>query len=185
MVDTVAKARSGPMTEAEFLAIEKDGFKYEFVNGEAIRMPTGMRHDELVAWLISLLMPFARGLGRIIGPDAGYRMVGGNIRCPDVSFVRKDRFPDGKVPNTFGDFAPDLCVEVLSASETGAAVFTKLGEYFASGAGLVWLVDPERERVSVYRSELDIAVYGREDTLTGEDILPGFECKVREVFDTV
>src|SRR2546421_13009404 len=106
------------MTEEEFLRLPDDGRKYELVNGEAMEVTAGMRHDEYGARVIFLLFPSARGRGALCGSQAGYRMTDGNIRSPDVSFTLKERFPEGRSPEGFADFAPDLCIEVISDSES-------------------------------------------------------------------
>ena len=38
---------------------------------------------------------------------------------------------------------------------------------------LVWVIEPVAKTVTVYRSEADIEMLTREDTLTGEDVVPG------------
>lgn len=47
---------------------------------------------------------------------------------------------------------------------------------------LIWLVYPSSQTVTVYRSLHDIRVYTREDTLSGEDVLPGFTLPLRDIF---
>jgi Uma2 family endonuclease len=54
--------------------------------------------------------------------------------------------------------------------------------YLANGSRLVWLVYPNYRLIEVYRPDADIVILGEEDTLTGGDVLPGFELPVREVF---
>jgi Uma2 family endonuclease len=182
MAVTERASLSGRLTEEEFLALPKDGFKYELVNGEAVGMSTGLRHDEIVAWLLFLLRPFITGRGKLFASDAGFRMVGGNIRSPDVSFVRSERFPEGVSPAGFADFAPDLCVEVLSPTDRPLEMFSKLGEYFDSGVTEVWLLDMAARSVTVYRAETQARTYGPEENLDGGDLLPGFHRRVADLF---
>jgi len=47
----------------------------------------------------------------------------------------------------------------------------------------VWVVYPKPRSITVYRSLTDIKVRRGADPLTGEDVLPGFECQVSEVFE--
>lgn len=170
------------LTEEEFLRLPDDGRKYELVNGEAKVVPTNFEHDMIGAIIISYLMQHAKGHGAVTTGQTGFRMVGGNIRCPDVSFTIKERLPDGKVPRTMGDGAPDFCVEIISPSEDLADIQRKLAEYFSSGARLVWHVFPETQSVAVYRSPYEKIVFTSESSLDASDILPGFQCPVADLF---
>lgn len=170
------------MTEEEFLRLPDDGCKYEFVDGEAKVVPTNFEHDMIGAIIIAYLMPFAKGRGGVTTGQTGFRMVGGNIRCPDVSFTAKDRLPEGKVPRTIGDRAPDFCVEIISPSEDLADIERKLAEYFSSGARLVWHIFPETQSVVVYTSPSKKAIHKAGATLNAGDILPGFQCAVADLF---
>jgi Uma2 family endonuclease len=76
-----------------------------------------------------------RKLGRVFGDGVGYQLVQmpHTVRGPDASFVRTDRLPpDGVVPGLF-KFAPDIAIEVLSASETASLLQEKLDDYQVSG----------------------------------------------------
>jgi Uma2 family endonuclease len=55
--------------------------------------------------------------------------------------------------------------------------------YLRTGSRLVWVVDPQRRTVTVHRPIHDPLALGADDQLTGEDVLPGFECRVADLFD--
>ena len=170
------------MTEEQFLRLPDDGHKYELVDGEAKEVPTGIRHDVIGAIIIYRLTPHVIGRGFLTMSQAGFRMRSGNLRCPDVSFTRKERFPNEQAPEGFGDASPDLAIEIISPSEDAAAVFRKLGEYFASGSEQVWLIEPDTQRVTVYRSLMNPQTYDAKDEITAGDLLPGFRCRVADLF---
>jgi len=173
------------MTEEEFLRLPDDGRKYELVDGEAKEVPTGFRHEEIGAVLIAALQLFVRRsrLGRVAGSSAGFRMRGGNIRSPDVSFVAEARLPEGQSPVGFMDGAPDLAVEIISPTEDFAELARKLGEYFVSGARMVWIVHPETRTVTVYRSLTDARTLAEDEELDGGDVVPGFKLAVKALFE--
>lgn len=171
------------VTEAEFMRLPDDGRKYELVDGEIREVPAGVRHDIIGITVAALLRPAARGRGFVAGSQAGFRMKSSNIRCPDVSFTLKERFPSGQPPEGFGDVAPDLCVEIISPSEDWRDMIHKVAEYFEAGAQQVWHLFPEFQRVTVYTSPTQAQTYETEDTLTGGDLLPDFRCNVRELFE--
>ena len=104
------------------------------------------------------------------------------MRSPDISFVKRRRFKAG-VPKGFIPFAPDLAVEVLSPADSPRYVLDKVGEYLEAGVRLVWVVDPEARSASVYRSLTDVRTLSEKgDALAGEDVFPGFRCRLRDIF---
>jgi Uma2 family endonuclease len=184
IAETLSRIQPRRLTPAEFIRLPDDGFKYELVDGELKVSPAGLEHDEIGALVIEHLSPYVRPrrLGRVYASSAGYDLPVGRTRSPDVSFVAMDRLPGGRSPKGFGQFAPDLAVEILSPFEDPSEIEDKLDEYFASGARLVWLVDPETHTVTVYRSRTDAQVLTAGDELSGEDVVPGFVCRVEELF---
>lgn len=170
------------MTEAEFMRLPDDGHKYELVDGEPKEVPTSFPHDLIAAVVHLAIAPFAKGIGYITLGQTGYRMVSGNIRCPDIGFTLKTRFPDGVLPQGFGDFAPDLCIEIISPSEERADMERKVREYFAAGASIVWQMFPEAQRIVVFTSPEIETVYASDDVIDAGTLLPGFRCLVADLF---
>jgi len=58
----------------------------------------------------------------------------------------------------------------------------KMREYLERGVRLVWIVEPAKRRVTVFRSPDDKYVLDDKATLTGDEVLPGFACKVADIF---
>ena len=175
------------MTAEELIELPADDYKYELVEGELIRMPpTGGEHGKLAARLVRLLDEYAEAhdLGIVCTAEAGFilRRTPDTVRAPDVSFVAKDRIPATGVPKTYWPFAPDLAVEVVSPSDRFDEVQTKVADYLAAGARLVWVVHPTTRTVFVYRSAHNVQALGEADELNGEEVLTGFRCPVSRVF---
>jgi Uma2 family endonuclease len=170
-------------TEDDLRAMPEDGRKYELVDGEIRVSPAGDRHSVIALQLAALLLAFVkeRKLGYVLGADAGFRLPGGNVRSPDASFVAAGRFPDNQVPDDWGSLAPDLAVEVISPGDRPRPVLDKVGEYLEAGVRLVWVIDPRRERLVVYRSVTDVRELGPDDLIDGEDVIPGFRFVLRDV----
>ena len=78
--------------------------------------------------------------------------------------------------------APDLAVEVVSPNDTVYELNKKVQEYLRAGVRLVWVIDPENRTLVVYRANRTLAEFKPEDELTGEDVIPGFRCLVRDFF---
>jgi Uma2 family endonuclease len=78
--------------------------------------------------------------------------------------------------------APDLAVEVLSPDDTVFEIEEKIEDYFAAGSRLVWVINPRTRTVTVYRPEAVPYVLAAHEALQGDDVLPGFSCRVEEIF---
>jgi Uma2 family endonuclease len=172
-------------TEEDLLSTPKDGRKYELVDGQIRVSPAGTRHGRVCVRLVVRLGAFVeRGqLGHVFDSSTGFRLPGGNVRAPDISFVARGRFRDEEVPEGFGDVAPDLAVEVLSPDDRSRDILDKIGDYLQAGVPLVWVIDPKRRTAAAYRSLTDVRTLGADDALDGEDVVPGFRCPLAEVVE--
>ena len=182
MAELAATARP-PATEADLLQTPSDGRKYELVDGEIRVSPAGTRHGQVILSLTLRIAPFVNrhGLGHVFESSTGFRLPGGNVRSPDVSFVRTGRFENERPPDDFPNLAPDLVVEVLSPGDSPRHVMDKVGEYLQAGTRLVWVIDPKRERAAVYRSLTAVRELRPDDALDGEDVVPGFSVPLAEL----
>jgi hypothetical protein len=58
----------------------------------------------------------------------------------------------------------------------------ELNEFLRAGVRLVWVVRPAARAVQVFRSDRSVSWPWAADELSGEDVLPGFRCKVDNLF---
>jgi Uma2 family endonuclease len=173
-----------PATIDDLLKMPKDGQVYELVDGEIIVTPAGMRHSNvsaLITWVLGDFV-FRNRLGQIYTENVGIQLPTGNVRSPDVTFVRTEKLPGGQSPIEFGELVPDLAVEVLSPGDSARHIADKVGEYIECGVPLVWVVDPERKTVTAYRSLIDTQRFTGDEILTADPVLPGFSCEVSKFF---
>ena len=174
-------------TDAEFMALNRDGHRYELVNGELMDMGnSGAKHGYIAVILSAALFNSVstRKLGAIFDSSTAFKMKSGNKRSPDVSFMAKERLQGlDDLPDGFLEGAPDLAVEILSPSNTVEEIHNKLVEYFDNGSRLVWVIHPKEQYVLVYRSAQEPdRLLKSADSLDGEDIVPGFTLPVAELF---
>ena len=160
---------------------------YELVKGELYEMPpAGARHGSSAMRVGILLGAYvnANQLGEVFAAETGFilRRDPDTVRAPDASFVANDRLPEGQLPLSFLELAPDLAVEVVSPGDTAREVQDKVEDWLRAGTRLVWTVYPATRSVNVYRSLEDVRVLSEDDTLEGDQVIPGFACKVRELF---
>ena len=174
-------------TDAEFMALNRDGHRYEIVNGELIDMGnSGAKHGYICSILMILLGGYVRlhKLGAMFDSSTAFKMKSGNKRSPDISFVAKERLQGLEdLPDGFLEGAPDLAVEILSPSNTVEEIHNKLVEYFENEARLVWVIHPKEQYVLVYRSaQSPDRLLKSTDSLDGEDVVPGFNLPIADLF---
>jgi Uma2 family endonuclease len=175
------------MTADELFVMPHDGFRYELVKGELRQMsPAGSEHGAIVGKLTARLGYHieTNNLGIYFGAETGFKIASDpdTVRAPDVAFVRRERIPESGIPKKFWPGAPDLAVEVLSPDDTLKEAEEKAGQWLAAGASAVWVVNPKRRGVSVYRPAAEVVRLSEADELEGQEVVPGFRCKVAEIF---
>jgi Uma2 family endonuclease len=175
-------------TEAELQALPEDGFIHEVVNGELVMSPkNNWFHGRICTRLLFAIETFNRAhrLGAVLDSSTGFWMFNRNCRAPDVSFVSKGRLVSlGFKPRETRFFpgAPDLAVEVLSENNSRSEIDERLKDFFASGAQIVWIVDPNKELVEVCHSPTQRKLIGSGGLLDGENLLPGFKYPIADLF---
>jgi Uma2 family endonuclease len=176
-----------PRFTAEDLAARPDAKGFELVRGELVERPMGTESSWIGALLISLLVQHClrNRLGWVFESECGYQCFPddpGGVRRPDASFVADGRLPGGRLPKGYLKIAPDLAVEVLSPHDLASEVDRKVQQYLAAGVRLVWVVSPETRSVRVHRGDGTISGLAGDQELTGEAVLPGFRCRVEDLF---
>jgi Uma2 family endonuclease len=175
-----------PVTIDDMYHMPEDGQKYELVNGEIVVSPAGMPHAQIVLKIVRIVAAYLdeNPIGEVFGDNVGLIFPNGNLRSPDLFVIRREAIPDGKLPEGFGRFVPDFAVEVLSPIDRQSQVAQKIGEFLEYGVKVVWLVDPQDESVTVYRSLTQTQRFSSNDFVDAEPVLPGFVCKVSKFFPT-
>ena len=174
------------ITVAEFWAMPDDpGHRYELVDGELIDMDGAPRHGIVAtefAWLLRGYVK-AADLPLYVGNATGFRINAYTLRFPDVHVTAWERMAAyDEAEGAFPHFAPDVAIEVVSPSNTPAALARKTAEYFANGTRAVWIADPDPRTVAIRRPGQPERVFGVGDILTGEPEIPGFACPVADIF---
>ena len=175
------------MTAEDLLALPDDGCRHELVEGELRTMtPSGSEHSVITATLAHLVGGFASAhhLGVVFGAEGGFR-IGSDpdtVRAPDLAFVQRERIPESGIPTGFWPGAPDLAVEVVSPSDTYEEVEEKVAQWLRAGTLLVWVVNPKLRTVAVRSSAKKVRILSEADELLGGVVLPGFTCRVSELF---
>jgi len=179
---------SGPglRTAEDYLAMP-DQKGWELDDGDLVEKRMGAKSGWIGGRMIFLLSLFIEkhSLGGVFGSETLYRCYPGHpnrLRKPDASFIRRGRLDGEEIPNPFILFPPDLAVEVTSPNDLIAEVEVKVREYLEAGVRIVWVVVPEIRSVRIYRADGTVAQVGEPNSLSGEDVLPGFQFGVSELF---
>jgi Uma2 family endonuclease len=174
------------LTAEEFFLLPQppDGSQQELVRGEIITMPPpGGLHGVCCLKTGRRIGNFVEdnNRGTVTSNDTGFITERGpdSVRGSDIAYWSKERLPE--VPVGYIPIAPDMLVEVLSPSNTSKQIFAKLKEYFARGVRLVWVLAPEDRTLTIYRTADEGRVLHETATVTGEDVLPGFTCRVSDL----
>ncbi len=181
-----APEKSMPVTGEELYKMGDLG-RTELVRGEIVRMsPTGYPHADYEGNFYAALRDFVRRrkLGRVFVGEVGIytHHDPDTVRAADVAYVSRQRMAQAK-SKSYLDVAPELIVEIMSPDDAWSEIMEKLDEYFSAGVKAVWVADPRKRQVYVYRSVTQVVRYTEGETITGgDDILPGFTIEVAELF---
>src|SRR6185369_10969566 len=110
------------MTADELLAEPDDGFVYELIKGELIKVspPPGHEHGLVAMNIAGPLYEHVRKhqLGNVYAAETGYLLEQDpdTVRAADVSFIAQERIDKAGPVKRYWKGAPDLAVEVNSPS---------------------------------------------------------------------
>jgi Uma2 family endonuclease len=171
------------------LLIMPDSIQYELIDGELKERPVSLLSSMVGGRVFRRIDEFCEkeGAGAAWPADAGCQCFPDlplTVRKPDVMFIRRDRLPEDWTHEAYLRVAPDLVVEVISPNELASHLETKISQYLSAGVRLVWVIDPVQRTVRIHRADGSIGWLRDSNMLSGENVLPGFSCAVRELFPT-
>jgi Uma2 family endonuclease len=154
----------------------------ELVDGTLVEKVAGPQESQLaVRWMIKIGMFLKRNpLFILLGADAGYRLDLDPVRPPDVGFISQSRLATRKKWPKIVPFGPDLGGEIISPGNAARETGRKLREDVDSDVKLAWHVYPQKQTVSVFRGVDPVRELTTNDSLDGEEVLPGFTLSIRD-----
>lgn len=179
-----------PMTADEFWEFcqrpENENKLFELIRGEVVELPRPNKKHGYLSGNIARVIgnySFQVGVGYMTSNDTGVLLEEDpdTVVGPDVAYYTDANTFDELHPK-WGEEPPVLAVEVLSPNDKMSRVNAKVRDYLANGVKLVWLVDPDERKVTVYRPDRSLDVLDESAELTGGDDLPGFTCRVADLF---
>lgn len=174
------------MTAGELESVRIPGKATELVRGRLlVKEPPGTDHGRMAARLTIVVGSFvlARKLGAVYAQDTGFRIASNpdTVRGPDLAFVGAERASTNG--RGYASVAPDLVVEIVSPDDRKADVAAKVEEWLAAGSRLVWVIDMSRRVATVHRPDATTLAVEADGFLDGETVLPGFRCRLGEIFE--
>jgi Uma2 family endonuclease len=114
--------------------------------------------------------------GKIFDSSTGFELPEGGDRSPDLAWITLDKWEALTLEQrrVFLPLCPDFAVELMSRSDSWIQTQAKMVEYMESGCRLAWLLDPKGKRAAIYRVGKPPELLMAPDSLSGEDVLPGF-----------
>jgi Uma2 family endonuclease len=184
-------AESSLMTTEELLALPDDGVERWLIRGQLREKPMTVRNrthsiimarltKELCYWLDTQPEP----RGEVLCGEAGVRV----RRNPDttvgvdVAYVSAEVLTRSAVGSTLVDGVPILVVEILSPSDKQEEIDEKIDTYLSAGVALVWVINPRRRTVEIFRTNAEPELVNAQQELTAEPHLPGFRIAAAKLF---
>ncbi len=188
-VDAVVAAR---VTADDLASFEGDGYRYDLLQGDLIRVsPAGFRHGRLAHEISGHLWVFLDAHPELrlvaVGAETGFRLgrEPDTVLGPDAAVVCLDRLPPTQAQIGFLELAPDLAIEIVSPTDRWTTVSGKVEAYLSAGVQLVWVIEPSLRAIRVYSSEgaEQRLQADRGDVLQAPGRLPGFRLVLSELFE--
>jgi Uma2 family endonuclease len=167
------------------LLVDQRGF--EFIDGQWKEKPKGMEAGAVGARLLILLQSHvkANSLGHVISATCGYQIYAPDptrVRKASGSFVARGKLPDEKPFRGHSKVPPDLAFEVVSPNDFAEEINERVLDFLGAGVRLMWVAYPSTRTIQIFRLGGGGAHLAASDELSGEAVVPGFSCRVAEVF---
>ncbi|MEM1168760.1 MAG: Uma2 family endonuclease [Cyanobacteria bacterium P01_H01_bin.35] len=171
----------------ELAQVNRDLQLERTATGELIIMaPTGSDTGRQNLGIEALLWLWNRRtkLGVAFNSSSGFHLPNGSDRSPDAAWVKQERWDalTREQQETFAPLCPDFVVELRSKNDTILELQKKMKEYQSNGARLGWLIDSKNRKVEIYRQDQEVEILENPNSLSGEDVLPGFVLDLTEVW---
>lgn len=160
---------------------------YELIDGRPEPFPNGARASRVAIRLGSMLLAAElRNLGWVFGSGAGFCCFSnrpGLARRPRLSFIHSARMVKKEIPEVDPiRIAPDVAIWVMTPTWMYDSLEAAITDFRSAGTRLIWVISPKTKSVWIRRADGSCAEVHESGELSGEDVIPGFTCKVAELF---
>ncbi len=159
----------------ELLRVERDENKQIIIMAPTTSS-TGITNANLISKLS--VWNEKKKLGVCFDSAAGFTLPDGSVRSPDASWVSEKKWNrlNDLQKDSFAPVCPDFVIELKSKSDNLKYLTAKMHKWIKNGCALAWLINPENKTAFIFRKDGTVSeIQGFNNTLSGEDILPGFK----------
>ncbi|MFN0050335.1 MAG: Uma2 family endonuclease [Cytophagales bacterium] len=160
----------------------KNGIKYEWKNGFAIKNGFTMKNTE--RYIVSninrkFINTTNFRTGGELFPETRCKLNDSITRIPDLAFFSKEQI---KLSAQDQHPIPSFVIEIISKNENTLATEEKVKEYFEAGVASIWHIFPTLKQVWVFSTNKTIAICTDADICTAKNALIDFSITVDEIF---
>ena len=185
----VTLPRAKPVTAEAFEKFDPE-WRYDLIEGELVPMspPPGYEEGDITGIFTAYAGSFVLNerIGKAFAAETRFTIEHDPDTAigPDWAFIVKERLPAGR-PAGFAAIVPDAVLEVRSPSDTKRQAEAKMKRWMDAGVRLGWELNPKKKIMTVYRPGLPMQEIDISGTISGEDVLPGFELPMRRLFEDI
>lgn len=178
------------MTAEDLLALPEKDMDRWLIDGQLREKPMTTRnrfHSDILALTTTALTNWTlqqpKPPGVVLSGEAGVILA----RDPDivvgidVAYVSAEVMARQTEATTLVEGVPTLAVEILSPSDTQSEINEKIDVYLRAGVPLVWIIDPHRRTILMYRPGQPPELVHRDQELNAEPQLPGFRVPAQAI----
>lgn len=176
------------MTPADLLHLPDGERHLELIDGRVRDRVKGMAAALTAGHLLAAVSEHADRRGhRVFGWSLGYDCFPDDpnaVRRASVTVITADRMPADLIDAdpAFLPVPPDFVADAVGPTATPADEAADAAAWLAAGARHVWMADTVRRCVRSYAIDGAVTLHATDDTLTADDILPGFAVPVAALF---
>lgn len=168
--------------------VQNDKLQIELTNENevTITFPRGFLFSQRSLEILLQLGKWQEALhtGKVFNHLIGYALPSGLILSPSFSWIEKKRFEylRDEEKEKLIHLCPDFVIELRSEFEQLIKLQKKMDAYIENGARLGWLINPKEKEVQVYRPNAEPEILKNPQTVSGENVLTGFELDLTEIW---
>ena len=177
-------------TPEELHWMQGDGYFYELEEGVLVQYPSSIYSSMVRGHVIGALFSYvgSRKDAWILSLGVGFQCfpwLPTTVRRPSVSYLPWNRISlEDAAKEEHCKIAPDLVAEVLIGGDLPGGIHRRVADWLEAGVRLVWVVNPLTRSVLAHFRDGPMIPNCVADTLTCEELLPGFACPVAALFET-
>lgn len=180
--------KQGLLTADDLLEMYSQGIKGELIRGVLHKtVAMGGLHGDIAGALCGEIRAYVRPrrMGRVGGTDVGILLERNpdTVREPDIYYISADKLPLDLQVSGYFDVVPDMVAEIYSPNDRPRDFDAKIQMWLDFGVRMVLVIYPQTRTITTHQPGLPPVTLGYDDTLDGGDVIPGFQCPMRDIFD--